>query len=352
MRNSVYKRLVRPVLFRVGHGDPEAAHEFTLRALARAGAVPELLAPVRRWFSVAAPRTVFGVRFPNPVGLAAGMDKDGIALAGWAALGFGHVEVGTVTWHPQAGNPRPRLYRLPASGALINRMGFNNHGAQALAERLRQLGPQRVPIGISIGKSRITPVADAVDDYRSSLRVLHPYADYVAVNVSSPNTPGLRGLQDRALLDDLLAGLAAELAEAGATTPVLVKIAPDLTDDAIGDVLSVAAARGVAGVIATNTTVARDGIAAADQAVAGERGGLSGRPLAERALAVVAFVCRETGGTLPVIGVGGIGSPDDALRMLDAGASLVQLYTGFIYRGPGLVRSIGRAAARRAGSRG
>ena len=178
-----YTRLVRPALFRVGAGDAEAAHEFTLHALARASAVPPLLAPLRRWFGTAAPRTVFGVRFPNPVGLAAGMDKNGIALPGWAALGFGHVEVGTVTWHPQPGNPRPRLYRLPASGALINRMGFNNDGAQALATRLRALGPRPVPLGVSIGKSKITPISGAVEDYRSSLRVLHPYADYVAVNV-------------------------------------------------------------------------------------------------------------------------------------------------------------------------
>jgi dihydroorotate dehydrogenase len=336
-----YSRLVRPVLFRVGAGDAEAAHEFTLHALARTGAA---LAPLRRWFGVPAPRTVFGVRFPNPVGLAAGMDKNGIALPGWAALGFGHVEVGTVTWHPQPGNPRPRLYRLPASEALINRMGFNNHGSQALADRLRARGPVPVPLGISIGKSKITPVADAVADYRSSLRVLDPYGDYFAVNVSSPNTPGLRGLQDRALLDDLLAGLSAEAAElAGPAKPILVKIAPDLTDHAIGELLGVCADRGVAGLIATNTTLARDGIAPGDAVTGRQAGGLSGRPLAARARAVVEFVHRETAGALPVIGVGGIGCVDDALRMLDAGASLVQLYTGFIYAGPGLVRSIGRA---------
>jgi dihydroorotate dehydrogenase len=235
---------------------------------------------------------------------------------------------------------------LPASGALINRMGFNNDGAQALADRLRALGPLPVPLGISIGKSRVVPAdITAVADYRSTLRVLYPYADYVAVNVSSPNTPGLRGLQDRALLDDLLAGLADELAGHGARTPILVKIAPDLTDTAIAELLAVCLARGVAGVIATNTTLARDDIAAEDTAVARESGGLSGRPLARRARDVVALVHRETGGRLPVIGVGGIACVDDALRMLDAGASLVQLYTGFIYRGPGLVRSIGRAVA-------
>jgi dihydroorotate dehydrogenase len=340
----VYDRLIRPVLFRVGGGDAETAHEFTIRALAQAGRVPMVLEPMRRWFSVPAPRTVFGVRFPNPVGLAAGMDKNGIALPGWAALGFGHVEVGTVTWHAQPGNPRPRLYRLPASGALINRMGFNNAGARALAARLRALGPLSVPLGISIGKSKVTPVADAVDDYRSSLRALYPYGDYFAVNVSSPNTPGLRGLQDRALLAELLAGLRDESVALGDTKPLLVKIAPDLSDHAIGEVLEVCAEFGVAGLIATNTTLARDGVAPADAAAGAQDGGLSGRPLAKRALAVVEFVGRETAGRLPVIGVGGISTAEDALRMLDAGASLVQLYTGFVYAGPGLVRSIGKAA--------
>jgi dihydroorotate dehydrogenase len=338
-----YSRLVRPVLFRVGSGDPEAAHDFTLNVLARTGAA---LAPLRRWFSVPAPQTVFGVRFPNPVGLGAGMDKNGIALRSWAALGFGHVEVGTVTRHPQEGNPKPRLYRLPASEALINRMGFNNAGSQALADRLHAYGPLPVPLGISIGKSKVTPVAEAVADYRFSLRVLYPYGDYFAVNVSSPNTPGLRSLQDRALLDDLLAGLveeATDLAGDGRAKPILVKIAPDLTDHAIGELLGVCSDRGVAGLIATNTTLARDDIALDDRVMGQQPGGLSGRPLAKRARAVVELVHRETGGALPVIGVGGIGSVDDALRMLDAGASLIQLHTGFIYAGPGLVRSIGRA---------
>jgi dihydroorotate dehydrogenase len=344
----LYSRLIRPVLFRIGSGDAEAAHEFTLRVLSRASTMPAALAPLRRYFAVDAPRTVFGVRFPNAVGLAAGMDKNGVALPGWGALGFGHVEVGTVTWHPQPGNPAPRLYRLPASGALINRMGFNNAGATALAERLRALGPLRNPLGISIGKSKITPVEDAVADYCSSLRALYPYGDYFAVNVSSPNTPGLRGLQDKTLLDDLLAGLRSESAALGGAKPLLVKIAPDLTDNAIGELLEVCANRGVAGLIATNTSLARDGIAPADVPTGAQAGGLSGRPLARRAREVVAFVHRETNGLLPVIGVGGITTVDDALRMLDAGASLLQLYTGFIYAGPHLVRRIG-AAVRQAG---
>jgi dihydroorotate dehydrogenase len=314
--------------------------------------VPPALAPLRKWFAVSAPRTVFGIRFPNPVGLAAGMDKNGVALPGWAALGFGHVEVGTVTWHAQPGNPRPRLYRLPASGALINRMGFNNAGALALAARLRKVGRLPVPLGVSIGKSKITPIGEAVGDYRRSLRALYPYGDYFAVNVSSPNTPGLRGLQDRNLLSDLLAGLraeAADLAGDGTPKPLLVKIAPDLTDHAIGELLEVCTARGVAGLIATNTTIARGGIGAGDLAAGWQSGGLSGRPLAARARQVVEFVHRETSGALPVIGVGGIGSVTDAQRMLDAGASLVQLYTGFVYAGPWLVRSISKAARRSGG---
>jgi dihydroorotate dehydrogenase len=324
----VYQRFVRPALFRMGGGDAEVAHERTLRMVR--WAPPGL----RRYFGGGTPRTVFGVRFPGPVGLAAGMDKDGRALKAWPAFGFGFVEVGTVTWHAQPGNPRPRMFRLPASEAVINRMGFNNGGAEALAERLRALGPLTVPLGVSIGKSKVTPVEEAVEDYRSSLRALAPHADYFAVNVSSPNTPGLRGLQDKAALDTLLGAL-------DTTVPLLVKIAPDLTEHAIADVLEVCAARGVAGLIATNTTLSRDGLSAQDTTVAAEAGGLSGRPLTARALEVVTFVAKES--TLPVIGVGGIHSPDDALRMLDAGAALVQVYTGLIYRGPGLVRAINRA---------
>ncbi|MBX6354372.1 MAG: quinone-dependent dihydroorotate dehydrogenase [Micromonosporaceae bacterium] len=327
---------MRRALFRIGGGDPEAAHAWTLRRLAALSRHPALLAALRRRYAVAAPRTVFGIRFPNPVGLAAGLDKDAAALPAWPALGFGFVEVGTVTRYAQPGNPRPRLFRLPADEAVINRMGFNNAGAAALADRLRALPPLGVPLGISLGKSKITPLDEAVEDYLASLRLLRAHADYVAVNVSSPNTPGLRSLQDR---DHLAALLGALRAEAGAT-PVLVKIAPDLTDHAIGEVLQVCADQGAAGIIATNTTLRREGV---DGPAAAEAGGLSGRPLAARAREVVAFVCQRS--QLPVIGVGGIMDPDDADRMFDAGASLVQLYTGFIYRGPALVRAISRSVA-------
>ncbi len=342
----MYERLARPVLFRLGRGDAETAHETTLRWLARAAKSP---AAVRALAAASragggGPRTVFGVRFPNPVGLAAGMDKDGRALAAWPALGFGFVEVGTVTAHAQPGNDRPRLFRLPDSGAVINRMGFNNAGAEALAARLAALGRLPVPLGISLGKSKVTPLADAVDDYVTSLRALRSHGDYLAVNVSSPNTPGLRTLQDAAQLRDLLSALQTELAGA---KPLLVKVAPDLTDGALGELLEVCVEHSIAGVIATNTTLARTGLAAGDAAIAAQAGGLSGRPLAERAREVVAFVIRETGGTMPVIGVGGITTADDAERMVDAGASLVQIYTGLIFRGPGLVREINRRLADR-----
>ena len=324
---QLYQRVARPALFRLGGGDAERAHEWTLRRLAALSRRPAALRALRATAVRGTPRTVFGLRFPNPVGLAAGMDKDGRALPAWAALGFGFVEVGTVTARPQPGNPRPRVFRLPASQAVINRMGFNNEGAAALATRLATLPPLGIPLGVSLGKSKVVPLDDAVEDYLAALRAVLPYADYVAVNVSSPNTPGLRGLQDRAQLSALLAALRAETG----TTPVLVKIAPDLTEHAIGEALEVCAEHGVAGLIATNTTVHHDG----------EQGGLSGRPLTGRALEVVTFVAKHS--ELPVVGVGGIMSVDDALRMLDAGASLVQLYTGLIYRGPSLLRAIVRA---------
>jgi dihydroorotate dehydrogenase len=328
---SLFESTLRPVLFRVGGGDAEKAHEFTLRRLAALG--PRARALLHGRYAVQKPVEVFGVRFPNPVGLAAGMDKNGLALPAWPALGFGFTEVGTVTAHAQPGNDRPRLFRLRDSQAVINRMGFNNEGAAALAARLAALGPLGHPLGISLGKSKVTPLDDAVEDYLTSYNLLHRYADYIAVNVSSPNTPGLRTLQDRTALAALLGALVGR-------TPVLVKIAPDLTEPAIAELLEVCTAYGAAGVIATNTTLGRDGLAAADQPRAGEPGGLSGRPLTERARKVVHFVHEETAGTLPIIGVGGIMEPDDAARLFDAGASLVQLYTGFIYRGPALVKAV------------
>lgn len=349
--SMLFDKVVRPVLYRVGRNDPELVHERTLAALRRIRSSQAVLAALRRRYAVQSPVEAFGVRFPNPVGLAAGMDKDGAVLPVWPALGFGFVEVGTVTQHPQPGNPRPRLFGLPRSGALVNRMGFNNAGADALARRLASLGPLPVPLGVSIGKSKVTELADAVSDYEYSLRALYPYADYFAVNVSSPNTPGLRRLQDRAALSDLLGSVLAasvQLAGTRAATPVLVKVAPDLTDDALAELLEVAGEHGIAGIIATNTTLAREGLHPDEEHAGRQTGGLSGRPLAARSLEVVRFVAKHTGGSVPIIGVGGISTPEDALRMLDAGATLVQLYTGFIYSGPALVRRIARATARAA----
>ncbi len=346
---GAYERLVRPWLFGLGSGDAESAHEWTLRRLETLSNHPSAIKAVRRAVNVPAlPTEVFGLRFPNPVGLAAGMDKDGRALAAWPALGFGFVEVGTVTRHGQPGNDRPRMFRLRGSTALINRMGFNNAGALALAARLADGPAPGVPLGVSLGKSRITPVADAVADYLASLRLLYPYGDYFAVNVSSPNTPGLRSLQDRGHLTELLGALQehARRVTPEAPKPLLVKIAPDLTDQAIADLLGVCLDHGVAGVIATNTTLSRQGLAPADVVLGEQSGGLSGGPLAARAREVVSFVARETGGALPIVGVGGILDADDAVRLVDAGASLVQLYTGFVYRGPRLIRDTVVALAR------
>jgi dihydroorotate dehydrogenase len=265
------------------------------------------------------------------------MDKNGIALRAWPAIGFGFVEVGTVTAHPQPGNEKPRLFRLVENEAVINRMGFNNLGSEALAARLAAYGDLGYPLGISIGKSKVTPLEDAVEDYVTSLRRLHRYGDYFAVNVSSPNTPGLRSLQDSGHLRELLTALQAE----AAGKPILVKIAPDLTTSAIDELLQVCTGTGVAGIIATNTTITRPGVES--HPLAGETGGLSGRPLTEISAKVVSHIHNETQGALPVIGVGGILDPSDALRLFDAGASLVQVYTGLIYRGPGLVRRLNRS---------
>lgn len=309
----IFEQVARPWLFRK---DAEDAHEWTLRRLSTLGA-PTLRALKSRYFRENRVN-VFGIEFPNPIGLAAGMDKNGVALKAWPALGFGFVEVGTVTRHPQPGNERPRLFRRPEREAIVNRMGFNNRGASQLAERLKGLRSE-VPLGISLGKSKVTPLDEAVEDYRSSFEALRDHGDYFAVNVSSPNTPGLRQLQDRSHLDGILAALKGD-------KPILVKIAPDLTESAIAEVLEVCAHRDVAGVIATNTTINHQD----------ETGGLSGAPLTRRALEVVRFIHRESG--LPIIGVGGIMSADDAARMFDAGASLIQLYTGFVYHGPALVR--------------
>jgi dihydroorotate dehydrogenase len=269
---------------------------------------------------------VFGVRFPGPLGLAAGFDKDGIGLKAWGALGFGYAEVGTVTAHPQPGNPAPRLFRLPADRALLNRLGFNNHGAAQLASRLARQNPD-VPIGVNIGKTKSTPPEQAADDYRASARLVGPLATYLVVNVSSPNTPGLRDLQAVESLRGILSGVLAET-----STPVLVKIAPDLADSDIDDIADLAVELGLAGIVATNTTVSRDGLSTPGVDRLGS-GGISGPPLAQRAAEVLRRLYGRVGDRLTLISVGGIETVDDAWDRITAGASLLQGYTGFIYGG-------------------
>ncbi|MEZ0363295.1 quinone-dependent dihydroorotate dehydrogenase [Mycobacterium sp. pUA109] len=288
--------------------------------------------------------TVFGVRFPGPLGLAAGFDKDGRGLHSWGALGFGYAEVGTVTAEPQPGNPPPRLFRLPADRALLNRMGFNNRGAAALAHRLTGHRAD-VPIGVNIGKTKATPADRAVDDYRASAGLLGPLADYLVVNVSSPNTPGLRDLQSVQQLRPILAAVRAET-----TTPVLVKIAPDLADADIDAIADLAVELGLAGIVATNTTVSRDGLATPGVDRLGD-GGISGPPVARRAVAVLRRLYGRVGAELVLISVGGIETADDAWERITAGAALLQGYTGFIYGGGLWAKHIhdGLAARLRAG---
>nr|WP_281497297.1 quinone-dependent dihydroorotate dehydrogenase [Ornithinimicrobium sp. F0845] len=340
-----YRRGARPLLFRLG-GDAEDVHHRTVDLVQALGARPRVRAGLARTLtSPGTPVHLLGLTFPNRVGLAAGMDKDGRGVRAWGALGFGHVELGTVTAHPQPGNDRPRLFRLPASRAVINRMGFNNAGVHSLAERLREARAEAaidIPVGVSIGKTKATPLEHAVEDYLTSVRVLHGLADYLAVNVSSPNTPGLRGLQDAGPLAELLGAVVDEtrrLAGNSSATPVLVKLAPDLSDAALDQALEVAVGAGASGLIATNTTISRRHVAPVDRAVADrEAGGLSGAPLTRRAREVVRRIRVAT--DLPLIGVGGVMTADDGVAMLDAGADLVQVYTGVIYAGPALVRRL------------
>jgi dihydroorotate dehydrogenase len=319
-------RVVRPLLFLL---PAEQVHRLVFAALRAVTAAPPLRRLLHRLLAPRDPvlaSTVFGVCFPGPLGLAAGFDKDGTGLHIWGALGFGYAEVGTVTAEPQPGNPAPRLFRLPSDRALLNRMGFNNDGAGQLAIRLARHRPD-VPIGVNIGKTKATPSGSADDDYRTSARLVGPLASYLVVNVSSPNTPGLRDLQAVASLRPILAAVRSETSK-----PVLVKIAPDLSDSDIDDIADLAVELGLAGIVATNTTVARDGLATPGVAELGS-GGISGPPLAHRATEVLRRLYGRVGDRLALISVGGIETVDDAWERMTAGASLLQGYTGFIYGG-------------------
>ncbi|WP_245835969.1 quinone-dependent dihydroorotate dehydrogenase [Mycobacterium rhizamassiliense] len=311
---------------------PERIHTLVFAVLRGATAVGLSRRTLRRLLSPSDPAlasTVFGVRFPGPLGLAAGFDKDGVGLGTWGALGFGYAEIGTVTAHPQPGNPAPRMFRLPDDRALLNRMGFNNRGAGELALRLAQHRPD-VPIGVNIGKTKATPAAEAVDDYRASARLVGPLASYLVVNVSSPNTPGLRDLQAVAALRPILEAVLSEVS--ATSTPVLVKIAPDVSDSDVDDIADLAVELGLAGIVATNTTVSRGGLATPGVDELGA-GGISGPPVARRATEILRRLYHRVGDRLVLISVGGIETADDAWERIVAGASLLQGYTGWIYGG-------------------
>ncbi len=348
----LYERMIRPALFRL---DSEHAHERGVSAMALLGALSPVCRALEAWTRLPVAQTrpieAFGLKFPNAVGLAAGFDKNARAWPAAAALGFGHVEIGTVTALAQGGNDRPRMFRYPAQEAVINRMGFNNDGAEAVAARLaRQPGPghRRIPLGVNLGKSKVTDIGRATEDYLSSFARLAGHADYLVLNVSSPNTPGLRQLQDETRLRELLGAVTAanraRAAQAGGRrVPLLLKIAPDLTFPQIDVVLTVIAEFGLDGIIATNTTLARPGWFAR----VNEAGGLSGAPLRRTSTDIINYISRATGGRLPIIGVGGITDAASAGEKIDAGATLVQVYTGMIYRGPFFARAVALALADR-----
>ena len=389
---DIYQSGIRPILFSALKADPEWLHHNTLRLLswlARTSERPQshwVQTQLQQVYCLSDARleqSLWGLKFPNPLGLAAGFDKDGVATSIWGALGFGFAELGTVTFQAQPGNPRPRLFRLIEDKAVLNRMGFNNHGAEALARRLEPLkvgklkqelkveslednlqpsnlpyGAQPsnlqpsnlqpstfkpiVPVGINLGKSKVTPLEEAAADYLGSFRLLKALGDYFVVNVSSPNTPGLRSLQDAAQL-----GLILETLQQENTTqkPILVKIAPDLEWDAIADVINLAQTHQLAGIVATNTTIRRDilktqCITKTGKSVSEEAGGISGAPLRQRSTEVIRFIHQQTQGQLPIIGVGGIFTAEDAWEKITAGASLIQVYTGLVYEGPWMMRRI------------
>ena len=338
--------LLKPILFQY---DPEDVHDVAMRGLRFAAHHPALLELIARACAPRDPRLVvnlWNLEFPNPVGLAAGFDKNALALPTWAALGFGSVEIGSVTALAQPGNDKPRLFRLPEDRAIINRMGFNNHGAKVVAARLElwrhQFGASKIPLGINIGKSKLAALEDAAADYLSSLRLLWEYGDYFVVNVSSPNTPNLRQLQDKDKLEGLLSAVMGFVKTQANPKPVCLKIAPDLSLEQLDEIIILIERFGLSGVIATNTTLARDGLKTDIK----QAGGLSGEPLKARSLEVLKHLVKTLDDRLPVISVGGISTADDVQQRLDAGASLVQVYSGWIYQGPMMMRDIARGLLR------
>lgn len=350
--SGFYRNCIRPILFTQ---DSEKIHNRTLKMLGCASRHESVCHFAEKLFGAPElPVELFGLKFPNPVGLAAGMDKHASAVPIWEKLGFGFCELGGVTWHPQPGNPKPRMFRAVEDEALINRMGFNNLGAEAVAEKLREwkrLGRwPKHPVGINLGKSKITPLEKAAEDYANSFRVLRELVDFFVVNVSSPNTPNLRKLQDKAALEEIFIALQEENErlrgetgdkEKGWRAPLLVKVAPDLSFEALDEILELIQSRNISGIVASNTTIARpQTFSRRVQKIYSETGGLSGRPLRNRSNEMIRHIYQQTRGTLPIIGVGGIFNADDALAKIFAGASLVQVYTGLVYEGPAIAKRI------------
>lgn len=340
----MYRIIIKPLLFLIS---PEKAHQVTLFFLKLILIIPLVGWIFRKFYQVKdirLERRVFGLRFPNPVGLAAGFDKDGKHFKAMAALGFGFIEIGTVTPVGQEGNPQPRLFRLPQDEALINRMGFNNEGVETLVKRLRKGRLKNLIIGGNIGKNKSTPNEQAVRDYAICFETLFPYVDYFVVNVSSPNTPNLRELQEKEPLTQLLTHLQNLNHQKSSPKPVLLKIAPDLTEHQLDDILDIVQATQLDGIIATNTTVSRNGLTT-PSGVIGEigAGGLSGKPVREQSTKVIRYLHEKSGGKVTIIGVGGIASPADAIEKIRAGATLVQVYSGLVYEGPELVKKINKA---------
>lgn len=331
----MYKSIIRPLLFKF---DPEKVHHFTFSVLKGIQKIPFVSNIIRQKYVIEDPRLereIFGLKFKNPVGLAAGFDKDARLYQELSNFGFGFIEIGTITPKPQEGNPKKRLFRLPEDSAIINRMGFNNGGVIDVVERLKK--NKNVLIGGNIGKNKVTPNEKAIYDYLICFDVLYDVVDYFVVNVSSPNTPNLRELQDKEPLKNLLQTLQERNKTKPTLKPILLKIAPDLTDEQLLDIIDIVKSTKIAGIIATNTTISREGLKSENLK---ETGGLSGKPLKNRSTEVIRFLSQKSGNAFPIIGVGGIHSAEDALEKLEAGASLVQLYTGFIYEGPKLIKEI------------
>lgn len=334
----MYNSLIKPLLFQF---DPEKVHHFTFKVLREMHKMPGLKSSFFEKYQSRAPELkteVFGIKFPNPVGLAAGFDKDAKLYQELSSLGFGFIEIGTVTPEPQDGNPKKRLFRLKEDQAIINRMGFNNEGVEATVQRLKE--NENVIIGGNIGKNKVTANEEALSDYAICYDALVGVVDYFVVNVSSPNTPNLRALQDKEPLTKLLLHLQERNAKQAKQKPILLKIAPDLTDEQLLDIIDIVETTKIAGVIATNTTISREGLASADRE---EMGGLSGKPLTQRSTEVIRFLKDNSQSKFPIIGVGGIMTAEDAMDKFRAGASLVQVYTGFIYKGPQLIKDINTA---------